>query len=69
MLAKALTHYFEAKLLLLDVTEFSLKVCLDSIFAFVHCSFLTLKLVFDMSSDWVFFCRFIANMVVPTMDQ
>lgn len=26
MLAKALAHYFEAKLLLLDVTDFSLKV-------------------------------------------
>lgn len=30
MLAKALAHYFEAKLLLLDVTDFSLKVsCLS----------------------------------------
>lgn len=28
MLAKALAHYFEAKLLLLDVTDFSLKVSL-----------------------------------------
>lgn len=27
MLAKALAHYFNAKLLLLDVTDFSLKVC------------------------------------------
>lgn len=26
MLAKALAHYYEAKLLLLDVTEFSIKV-------------------------------------------
>lgn len=26
MLAKALAHFFEAKLLLLDVTDFSLKV-------------------------------------------
>lgn len=26
MLAKALAHYFEAKLFLLDVTDFSLKV-------------------------------------------
>jgi len=26
MLAKALAHYFEAKLLLLDLTDFSLKV-------------------------------------------
>lgn len=26
MLAKAVAHYFEAKLLLLDVTDFSLKV-------------------------------------------
>lgn len=26
MLAKALAHYFESKLLLLDVTDFSLKV-------------------------------------------
>lgn len=28
MLAKALAHFFEAKLLLLDVTDFSLKVSL-----------------------------------------
>lgn len=27
MLARALAHYFNAKLLLLDVTDFSLKVC------------------------------------------
>lgn len=32
MLAKALAHFFEAKLLLLDVTDFSLKV---SIWCFV----------------------------------
>lgn len=30
MLAKALAHYFEAKLLLLDVTDFSLKVSATS---------------------------------------
>lgn len=34
MLAKALAHYFEAKLLLLDVTDFSLKVCVPWIFIF-----------------------------------
>lgn len=40
MLAKALAHYFEAKLLLLDVTDFSLKVgvwskCIHVGFGFV----------------------------------
>ena len=56
MLAKALAHYFEAKLLLLDVTDFSLKVCLDCGFFFCVCvcSFLTLLLVFNIYGDWVF---------------
>ena len=30
VLAKALAHYFEAKLLLLDLTDFSLKVTMKS---------------------------------------
>lgn len=32
MLAKALAHYFEAKLLLLDITDFSLKVCMPTFY-------------------------------------
>lgn len=35
MLAKALSHYFGAKLLLLDVTDFSLKVGLKNQFIFI----------------------------------
>lgn len=34
-LAKALAHYFQAKLLLLDVTNFSLKVSLGSFIEYV----------------------------------
>ncbi|KAJ0736621.1 putative AAA+ ATPase domain, ATPase, AAA-type, core, AAA ATPase, AAA+ lid domain-containing protein [Helianthus annuus] len=39
MLAKALAHYFEAKLLLLDVTDFSLKVRLRVIIIFLPFEF------------------------------
>lgn len=35
MLAKALSHDFGAKLLLLDVTDFSLKVGLENQFIFI----------------------------------
>lgn len=34
MLAKALAHYFEAKLLLLDITDFSLKVYIHKLLDF-----------------------------------
>lgn len=37
MLAKALAHYFEAKLLLLDLTEFSLKVSFRLFKSFLFC--------------------------------
>lgn len=44
MLAKALAHYFEAKLLLLDITDFSLKVYIHKLlglfFFLLVCSFL-----------------------------
>lgn len=40
MLAKALAHFFEAKLLLLDVTDFSLKVSLLNSIIFFCKSFL-----------------------------
>lgn len=37
MLAKALAHYFESKLLLLDVTDFSIKVTLIAYIVLVFC--------------------------------
>lgn len=40
MLAKALAHFFEAKLLLLDVIDFSLKVSLLKSIIFIFKSFL-----------------------------
>lgn len=35
-LAKALAHFFEAKLLLLDVTDFNLKVSWEAMQFFLH---------------------------------
>ena len=57
MLAKALAHYFEAKLLLLDITDFSLKVkILNFISVFVGFSSLESR-----TNTCVWF-RFRANM-------
>lgn len=49
MLAKALSHDFGAKLLLLDVTDFSLKVGLENQFIFIfesNCFIIYLLLIY-----------------------
>lgn len=69
VLAKALAHYFEAKLLLLDLTDFSLKVSVSSI-GVIFCLLLLLFYImvglssaqiqsrYGFSKESVSFCSF-----------
>jgi uncharacterized protein (DUF2062 family) len=70
MLAKALAHYFEAKLLLLDATDFSLKasLCCCSLlvlffFPFFSFSFFLLFILCVLISEALVLCRYRANTV------